>query len=226
MKAINNKKELFELYNLYLNTLYEVHYNNIVIEKKDIHKLLPNQYLNDTLINFYFQIMKNYAILKNKNIYVFTTFFFTKLCRDYEETINLYPIIDLSKYDLLFIPIHKNSHWTLMVYIKKYNMLEYFDSLNGKLNINQFKKVRDFLYDLGNKSNYKISIKFINHPICSQQNNGFDCGIFICQYLKCKILEIPCIIIDTNSKNIRMKMLHEIVSIKILYEPNHKFKEI
>ena len=131
MPAHKTKKDLYTECTLHLKTLTEVHLNNIVVEKKDLRKLLPNTWLNDTIINYYMQLLKvHYQNLqKDKKVYMFSTFFFSKLCRDYETTLQNLQEANLTEYELIFMPIHQNSHWTLLVYDKKRVSIEYFDSL-------------------------------------------------------------------------------------------------
>ncbi|KAF7703898.1 Sentrin-specific protease [Cucumispora dikerogammari] len=224
MQAFAHERDLRKLYELYLKTTTEIHYKHMVVEKKDIRKLLPKQWLNDTLINFYMEMLKDYyASCNNRRVYVFTTFFFTKLCSDFDNTVELYPEINLTEYELLIFPIHKNAHWTVLIYGMKNNKLEYYDSLGGKLGDNELKRIRNFLFMLGQKSGFCAPIKLNLSVPCTQQTNSYDCGVFICYFVKYKLLGFTARITDTDSQRLRMKLLHEIASRKILYQPLHVF---
>ncbi|KAJ1641781.1 hypothetical protein LPJ64_006292, partial [Coemansia asiatica] len=91
-----------------------------------------------------------------------------------------------------FIPIFGDGHWSLLVYRNEKNKLPEFLHFNSYLNstrANHTQCARTALINLLyvfrendpdmviSKESYKLVVKN-----CPQQNNGNDCGVFVCMY--------------------------------------------
>ncbi|KAJ2233396.1 hypothetical protein IWW45_004216, partial [Coemansia sp. RSA 485] len=91
-----------------------------------------------------------------------------------------------------FIPIFGDGHWSLLVYRSEKNKLPEFLHFNSYLNstrahhtqcartalINLLYVFRENDPDMTiSKESYKLVVKN-----CPQQNNGNDCGVFVCMY--------------------------------------------
>ncbi|KAG1040321.1 hypothetical protein G6F43_012306 [Rhizopus delemar] len=85
---------------------------------EDVERLKKDRFLNDTIINIYPRIWQDEY--PNNKIYVYTSFFFTKLkeCKTPEELSNLSRWtqgVNLFEKDLLIIPVAEHSHWFLVL---------------------------------------------------------------------------------------------------------------
>ncbi|KAG0755870.1 hypothetical protein G6F57_011824 [Rhizopus arrhizus] len=85
---------------------------------EDIERLKKDRFLNDTIINIYPRIWQDEY--PNNKIYVYTSFFFTKLkeSKTPEELSNLSRWtqgVNLFEKDLLIIPVAEHSHWFLVL---------------------------------------------------------------------------------------------------------------
>ncbi|KAG9314631.1 cysteine proteinase [Chiua virens] len=187
---------------------------------KDLSRLLPCQWLNDELINFYGAMIleRSEACKENPatngrknplNVHYFNTFFWSKLQGEGYERARLAKWtkkFDIFSKDVVLIPInHNNSHWTGAAINFRRKRIESYDSMNLDRH-HVFKSLRQYL-DLECQNKKKRPFDFtgwVNHcPDVSrvpcahyprilmslqqdtpQQENGYDCGVFTCQFVE------------------------------------------
>ncbi|KAK1315831.1 Ubiquitin-like-specific protease ESD4 [Acorus calamus] len=87
--------------------------------------------------------------------------------------------------DEIFVPIHKEVHWCLAIINVKEKKLQYLDSLGGKDTHVLGVLARYFVDEVKEKSERVIDmasweIEFVDG--LPQQENGFDCGMFMIKY--------------------------------------------
>ncbi|KAH7883881.1 cysteine proteinase [Phlebopus sp. FC_14] len=173
---------------------------------KDLSRLAPHQWLNDEIINFYgaMILMRSEACKENPvtngtsggrkkplNVHYFNTFFWSKLQGEGYERARLAKWtkkFDIFAKDAVLIPInHNNSHWTGGAINFRRKRIELYDSMNlDRRHI--FKVLRHYL-DLEHQNKKKKPFNFSGwedyYPDDTpQQENGFDCGVFTCQFLE------------------------------------------
>lgn len=106
------------------------------MEYKDIHKLYPETWLNDEIINFYMELLTKRSNEQSSSslssIYCFNTFFCSTL-RDqgYDKVRRWTKKVDIFDKELLLIPINYSYHWTLGVIDMTKKTVAVYDSLNG-----------------------------------------------------------------------------------------------
>jgi len=90
--------------------------------------------------------------------------------------------------DAIFIPICSGVHWTLMVVRPTAKTIEYIDSMWGPGH-RYIANIRTWLeFQLGNDF-VERDWKVINGAnVCTRQNNGYDCGVFVCTNALCVAL--------------------------------------
>lgn len=163
---------------------------NIEITRSDIKSLGPGQWLNDEIVNFYMELLKENAKEKNKvQCHFFNSFFYTLLSVEgsgynYSKVNKWTKKIDIFKMDKLIIPVHLGSHWCLASVNMKKKLIEYYDSLGGT-NSHCRKCLRQYLADeYRSKNNRELDLSvWVDHAPGSQvpqQENSFDCGVFMC----------------------------------------------
>lgn len=155
--------------------------------RKDLATLCPSRWLNDEVINFYFQLINSRSEKSQGSlpfIHVFTSFFYPKMRdRGYEavraSTRRLMPSV-LSR-DMILFPIHLGSHWCLAVIDFQEKTISYYDSLHGR-NEQCLKSLRNWL---AMESRDKLQVEFDfagwQERCCNDipsQRNGYDCGVF------------------------------------------------
>jgi sentrin-specific protease 1 len=189
---------------------YELHKDDLLI-------LLSNRWLNDKIINCYLELLQDY----DKDIYVFSTYFYTNLRNNgLSKVIKYTAKMDIFQYKYLFFPVHLDSHWVLVCLDVKKGILEYRDSF-----VKYNKKVMDDIeeYLLYERMRlYKERTVFSKFSITSVdvQYNGYDCGVFILMYAKYKLKNINKF--RREMGYYRKKILYEIFTNKIVYEKDEE----
>ncbi|KIK71293.1 hypothetical protein GYMLUDRAFT_325663 [Collybiopsis luxurians FD-317 M1] len=180
------------------------------VSNADMVRLRPGNWLNDEVINFYGAMILGRSedskenskengvngvasTKKNKvlNVHYFSTFFWQKLERDGYEKGRLAKWtkkIDLFSKDVVLIPVnHDNMHWTAAAINFRQKRIESYDSMMLDRSM-VFKRLRDYL-DAEHRNKKKTPFDFTgwedyvleDTPL---QENGFDCGVFTCQFLE------------------------------------------
>ncbi|KAG2075207.1 cysteine proteinase [Suillus decipiens] len=169
------------------------------VNDRDLSRLLPSQWLNDEIMNFYGAMILTRsesnrdptAKRKILDVHYFSTFFWPKLKNEGYEQGRLAKWtkkIDIFSKDAILIPInHNNSHWTGAAINFRRKRIESYDSMN--LDRHQvFKVLRSYL-DSEHRNKRKKPFDFTgwqnhNPEDTPQQENGYDCGVFTCQFLE------------------------------------------
>ncbi|KAJ3790332.1 cysteine proteinase [Lentinula aff. detonsa] len=183
------------------------------VSDKDLVRLMPGSWLNDEIINFYGALILgrsddskengDNAIVngvaspkKSKilNVHYFTTFFWQKLTRDGYEKGRLAKWtkkasrVDLFSKDIVLIPVnHNNTHWTAAAINFRQKRIECYDSMFLDRSA-VFKVLRNYL-DAEHCNKKKAPFDFTGWEDyvlkdTPQQENGYDCGVFTCQFLE------------------------------------------
>jgi sentrin-specific protease 1 len=92
------------------------------------------QWLNDEIINFYFNLIAEQVTIASHSIaYPMSSFFYLKLMEaGYNGVRRWTSKIDLLAFDVILIPIHSGLHWCLAVIDCKKKEFMYYDSLGGR----------------------------------------------------------------------------------------------
>ncbi len=147
-------------------------------------------WLNDETINGYLKLVTD---LGNKGqnagatpkYHAFTSFFMTKFLQKGYEGVSRWAkkakIGGKALHDVqdVFIPINRNSHWTMLVVSPKNKMIRYYDSLGypgcGFEYVAAAKRWLKGELGSGFKEEEWVTD---DHAPSSKQNNGSDCGVF------------------------------------------------
>ncbi|XP_071937784.1 ubiquitin-like-specific protease ESD4 [Coffea arabica] len=171
--------------------------SNISITGEVLQCLRPRAWLNDEVINLYLELLKERERREPKkflNCHFFNTFFFKKLVsgkggynyqsvRRWTSQKKLgYCIFDCDK---IFVPIHKEVHWCLAVINKKDEKFQYLDSLGG-VDSQVIKVLARYIVDeVKDKCGKGIDVSSWQQEFVAdlpEQENGFDCGVFMIKY--------------------------------------------
>ncbi|XP_010446102.1 PREDICTED: ubiquitin-like-specific protease 1A isoform X2 [Camelina sativa] len=180
-------------------TILVAHENsNIDITGKILRCLKPGEWLNDEVINLYMVLLKEREAREPKKFlkcHFFNTFFFTKLVNsrtgyNYGAVRRWTSVKRLGYYlkdcDKIFIPIHKNIHWTLAVINIKDRKLQYLDSFKGREPKILDALARYFVDEVNDKSKVDLDVSGWRQEFVQDlpmQRNGYDCGIFMLKYI-------------------------------------------
>ncbi|EKM49025.1 uncharacterized protein PHACADRAFT_107697 [Phanerochaete carnosa HHB-10118-sp] len=195
------------------------------VSEKDLQRLRPGQWLNDEIINFYGQMItcRSEESKENQredllNVHYFSTFFWSKLRNEGYEKGRLAKWtkkFDLFSKDIVLIPVnHNNSHWTGAAINFRKKRIESYDSMNMD-RTQVFKLLRAYL-DAEHRNKKKKPFDFdgwVDWTLddTPQQENGYDCGVFTCQFLETLSRgEEKFAFTQTNMHYLRRRMIWEI----------------
>lgn len=161
---------------------------NVKITRNLLNALDGRQWLNDEVINFYMELIKDRAAKSEgrlPRVHAMNTFFYPKLAQQgYKSVRRWTKKVDIFACDLVFYPIHLGIHWTLAAIDLRVKEIRYYDSM-GDDNQACLLHLRNYLehehldkkkaaYDT---SDWKLISTERDVP---QQLNGSDCGVFAC----------------------------------------------
>ncbi|KII93665.1 hypothetical protein PLICRDRAFT_49686 [Plicaturopsis crispa FD-325 SS-3] len=218
------------------------------VTDKDIARLRPCQWLNDEIINFYGQMIltrsedckenpgsksvngttaPGNSRGKPLNVHYFSSFFWSKLKGEGYERSRLAKWtkkFDLFSKDVILIPVnHNNSHWTAAAINFRKKRIESYDSMNMYNRI-VWKMLRGYL-DAEHRNKKKKPFDWegwedYTNEDTPQQENGYDCGVFTCQFLESLsrgLEKFP--FQQENMEYLRRRMIWEIGHAKLREEP-------
>ena len=196
------------------------------MRRRDYRSLSGKNYLNDKIIDEYFSLIaERNAKQKKTKVHSLCSYMFPKLEQDFDtefEVLNQWIKVDLTEYDIILVPIHKDDHWTLISLAVQEKMIYYYDSILGTRKSSSaprvFRKFFERYFERRGKDNqFKIKI-MENAPL---QKNGYDCGVFTCQNAE-KIARG--VAVNTRQEEIpsaRRSMMLEIFSGSLSTDTNH-----
>lgn len=192
------KAEVERAFNTNRRKVLVAHDNsNIEITGEVLLCLRPGAWLNDEVINVYLELLKEREKREPQKFlkcHFFNTFFYKKIISgkggyDYKAVRRWtsqrklgYGLIECDK---IFIPIHKEIHWCLAVINKKDEKFQYLDSLGGKDTQVLRVLARYFVDEVKDKSGKDIDVSSWKQEFVEdlpEQENGFDCGVFMIKY--------------------------------------------
>ena len=149
----------------------------------DFHTLKPGEWLNGEIFETY---LKEVASQSLEPIAVLSTFVCELLsvsvdraCKGFKKS-----LAKLTKDQLVLIPIKLVGHWALAAILPNEDCIRYFDGMGKKMRPEwMMERVRKMFQMIGFLQDGNI-IYEVGIPT---QSNGYDCGIFACQYGKALI---------------------------------------
>lgn len=219
------------------------HDESVVMEKFSIPMtrykiscLRQGVWLNDEVINFYMQLLKERDDRRcelnpsRRKSWYFSSFFMEKLLEsDKKYTFanvkrwsKKFDMFDMEK---VFFPINlKNTHWTLAVIFMQRKIIRYYDSMAGAGD-RHLKALLQYISDESKaKRGVDIDTREWELIRCTanntpQQLNGVDCGVFATMIADFVTDDIP--VTDLSQEDIpefRRKICYAILSGKLSYE--------
>ncbi|KIY51367.1 cysteine proteinase [Fistulina hepatica ATCC 64428] len=216
---------------------------------EDIQRLRPGQWLNDEIINFYGALIlgRSESGQENQNprskgvpgknildVHYFSSFFWSKLTDSGYQAGRLAKWtkkFDIFAKDAVLIPVnHSNFHWTSACINFRRKRIESYDSM-GMPRKHVFTHLREYL-DAEHRNKKKKPFDFTGWEDCSrmcnnysmqdipQQENGFDCGVFTCQFLEALSRgEEQFSFTQEDMPYLRRRMVWEILHARLRDEP-------
>ncbi|KAL3454882.1 hypothetical protein BJX65DRAFT_10328 [Aspergillus insuetus] len=196
------------------------------LTKKDLETCFtPLKWLNDEVINSYLALIVDYLRRAHGNagrhdkprFHAFNSFFFSNLRDKGYDSVRRWASrakiggANLLTVDTVFVPVHNNSHWTLIVVKPSDRTIENFDSL-GSLSRRHIAIITTWLRgELGEK--FDEDEWAVLPSVSPQQDNGSDCGVFLLSTAKAVALDIePMAYGAQNTTLLRKKIVAELMN--------------
>lgn len=196
--------------------------NHTDVGLDEFNILQTNEWFNDKIINFYFYLVQMYANTFNISVYVFSTFFYSSLkAKGVQWVLKYTRKENIFKNDFIFIPIHRSCHWSFVCVDLNNKAIEHYDSLYSNDSL-----LRDILKYLEcereNKNLKALEYKVVKRS-CPKQNNGYDCGLFVCLYARNRIFGTHMSFAKRDMFDYRLRIAHELLEKEIIYSLGHTF---
>lgn len=191
----------------------------IPITVKDLKTLRAPNWLNDEVINFYFELIcqRSKENASYPRLHIFNTFFYSKLKAGGYESIKRWTRkVDIFSFDMILIPIHLGIHWCCAEINFKERAIYYYDSLHNR-NSTCLKLLQQYLIDeLNDKKGGIGEFDFDNWNLYSPTNipcqqNGYDCGVFACIFAEYRSRNAEFTFSQKNMNYFRDRMRYEII---------------
>ncbi|XP_073262021.1 probable ubiquitin-like-specific protease 2B isoform X3 [Populus alba] len=200
----------------------------VSISKRDVELLNPETFINDTIIDFYIQYLKNKIQPDDRQrFHFFNSFFFRKLAdldkgpsnacegriafqrvRKWTRKLNIF------EKDYIFIPVNYSLHWSLIVIChpgevvhsredesgnsRKVPCILHMDSIRGS-HKGLKNLIQSYLYEEWRERHNEtvdhtlskfLHLRFVALEL-PQQENLYDCGLFLLHYVELFLEEAP-----------------------------------
>lgn len=203
--------------------LYNTNNKETVTTNDILHVFLPNVWLNDEVINFYFDLL----VKKSKNkVLAFDSFFF-KTVNNSGFNVYLNGVlknIKIFEYNKIIIPADLSNlkQWVLIVVELQARTITYFDSCVNPSTFEFLSSKISFLVGFLNMV-YRAQIGFVptstwkikagNSPL---QKNFNDCGVFVCTNARYAVFNTEINYCQEHNLLLRQRITYEILMKKIL----------
>uniref|UniRef100_A0A182P6Y7 Ubiquitin-like protease family profile domain-containing protein n=1 Tax=Anopheles epiroticus TaxID=199890 RepID=A0A182P6Y7_9DIPT len=206
--------------------------NQVVMEKfnlritgNDLVTLQDLNWLNDAVINFYMELLRERSELKRDQglpkVYTMNTFFLPQLLRmGYSGVRRWTRKVDLLAHDVIVVPVHVGGiHWCMSTIDLRHKTIHYYDSM-GSPNNAVLNALEQYLCEESldkRKTPFdKSGLTKQNMRDCPRQKNGSDCGVFSCMFAEFLTRDHAITFDQSNMPYFRKKMTVEIMLGKLL----------
>lgn len=176
-------------------------------------------FLNDEIINNYMELITNRS---PDTVYTFNTFFFLALStQGYNRVDRWTKHVDIFSKKKIIIPIHiiEEKHWVLVCVNFEKKIIEFYDSLGGD-GYDLMKVIVSYLLSEGaSKKNIHFCLdnwRLKNITDCPQQENYWDCGVFVCMFAEHLARDAPFNFTQDNMVELRNQISLEIKTKKLI----------
>ena len=202
-----------------------LNYHGSNIREVDLRTLEEKNWINDTIISFFFEHLQRVTFRKNKQI-LFVSPEATQILKSGEE-IDLPVILNqlgALHMEYIFFPVNNNetfdreggTHWSLLVYNKNIKTWFHLDSMHDLNNVH----ARQLMNRVNTYMDNETPPKFVETN-CTQQNNGYDCGTFTMMHAqetaKRAIEKLPLAncVVNRIATNKMRSVIKDLISIEI-----------
>ncbi|CRK90990.1 CLUMA_CG004678, isoform A [Clunio marinus] len=198
---------------------------NMNITRLDLHTLDGLNWLNDEVINFYMELIKERSqkVEYLPKVHVMNTFFIGQLLKmGYSGVRRWTRKVDIFAHDIIPIPVHVGGvHWCMAIIHMRNKTIRYYDSMGHPNNV-VLQALEQYLKD-ESMDKKKVafdtsdwSIESISKYDIPQQQNSSDCGVFSCMFAEFICRDSKITFEQKHMHYFRQKMVFEIVTGELI----------
>lgn len=189
--------------------------------RKDIETLSGLKWLNDLVINSYFDLIVERSKQESyPSVHAYNTFFYSIYkTKGYSSVRRWTRKLDIFSFDLNFVPIHLGVHWCLAVIDHRSKKICYYDSMGtgedqclDLLHEYLCLEYKDKKGQILDPSTYTTEIM----KDIPQQMNGSDCGMFTLKYAEYISRDAEITFNQDHMQYFRRRMVYELLTSKLL----------
>ncbi|KAJ6370339.1 hypothetical protein OIU76_028585 [Salix suchowensis] len=177
----------------------------VSISKRDVDLLRPETFINDTIIDFYIQYLKNKIQPDDRQrFHFFNSFFFRKLadldkgpsnaCEGriaFQRVCKWTRKLNIFEKDYIFIPVNYSLHWSLIVICHPGEVVHSRGKdLCDKVVISMKSGEKGIMRSVDDTLSKFLHLRFVPLEL-PQQGNLYDCGLFLLHYVELFLEEAP-----------------------------------
>jgi Ulp1 family protease len=194
------------------------------VNKSCIQRLLsPTSWLIDTVID-------TYAAFLNKHTSADTCVYNTQLMnslkahgvtpnlfRWFNPTVGRRRSIKISQLNKLIVPLKVPAHWLCFcVNFPQRKIIEYDSSHDGERHLKELQLLRDCVEAVyhdqtGKRIPYHLELTKAQENEVPQQKNGIDCGVFVCEFMRCLASGVNFAFSQADIPFLRRRIAYEIL---------------
>ncbi|XP_043271833.1 ubiquitin-like-specific protease ESD4 [Venturia canescens] len=178
------------------------------IRQEDLETLKGENRLNDEVINNYLEL------ISNEDVYVMNSFFFPRLHINGHVAVKRWTKrINIFKFRKVIVPIHLGNHWCLAVIDMLFGEICYYDSFKGSQPAYLATLLEYLVQEAKEKNEVPINKEewtLGNKTNIPCQTNGYDCGVFTCQFARYEAANRAIDFTQQDMLQIRARMAREL----------------
>lgn len=181
----------------------------ITLNTVDLMRLQQGEFLNDQVIDFYLKYL--ISTCPQESVHVFNSHFYKRGSQKPKDVLRWTKGVDIFKKRFLLVPVHDHAHWLLAIVCFPCGAIDgqpivdlghdasdeqralafeetrilFFDSLSTSTTT-AARRIRQFLDEIWKKDHADTPRSFSAvNAVCvdvPQQDNSWDCGVFVMQY--------------------------------------------
>ncbi|CAD6191283.1 unnamed protein product [Caenorhabditis auriculariae] len=168
-------------------------YGDVVLHEDDLQLLNNGGWLNDRLLSFAADYISSELPQEKKRKMAILSPPLTEMAKNIDDRhaiASIFAELDLPNKEFVFFMLNDNadptranggSHWTLLVYVRECDRFVHFNS-SPCVSLNEHFAQRV-------AKNVGVAIGTLKREVemgpCPAQHNGYDCGIFVIEFLRC-----------------------------------------
>lgn len=162
-------------------------YNDVVLRRSDLDILNGRYFLNDRIIEFYFNHISSHYPSEKISLVSPSIAFYIANCPGIDTLNDFISPLNLTTKELILFPVNDNddvslaeggSHWSLLVYVRKANVFVHHDSFNG-LNASYAQNLYRAVVGHVGGADIVSKCTYIECDKSPQQKNWYDCGVYV-----------------------------------------------